>query len=126
MNQLNLADYRSRRSSRRGAAFLLIVAALLLVVTGVTFQAVRSESLQRKAQRTRLRAETMLRAIDAASVFVATDESSGKDITPMHFPIDETQWIRVSTQTTGAGSRVVAEWVRNEEVVDTISRELDN
>lgn len=113
-------DSGRKQSARRGAAFLLLVIAVLLVITGATFQMLQSEWTIRRARGEAQRAETMQRAIDAvANADAASDQA-------VRMPVDENQWIEVATQSNDDGEQLVANWVRNGNVIDTLKRRMND
>ena len=107
----------SIRRGQRGAAFLLLVVALLLVVTGATLQLIKRERIVRRGLGKNDRSHTMLRAIDAVSGSI--DESD----LPICLPLEDRHSIVIRLETGSEGRQLVAEWIHNNKLIDTIRRE---
>ena len=112
---MSVRTNRLSRKQRTGAAFLLLIVGLLLVVAGATFHMVKSEWIVRRGQSQQGRATTMRRAILAAEETVTT--SGG----PVRLPVDQQHWIVVQSESSDNGVRLVAQWMREGTVIDTMT-----
>ncbi len=109
----------SKCSARTGAAFLLLIFLVLLVVLGATQTMVRSEMTTRRSEQGRLRIRSMVTAIDAAQ------KMSGESTDAVRLPIEPAtnEFIEVTIHKND--SRVVARWLRGDQVIDEMTQKLD-
>ena len=109
----------SNRSPRNGAAFLLLIFLVLLVVLGATQTMVRSEMTTRRNEQGRLRIRSMVTAIDAAQ------NMAGESIASVRLPIEPASNEFIEVTINQDDSRVVARWLRGDQVIDEMTQQLD-
>ena len=107
------------RSPRNGAAFLLLIFLVLLVVLGATQTMVRSEMTTRRNEQGRLRIRSMVTAIDAAQ------NMAGESTDSVRLPIEPAANEFIEVTINQDESRVVARWLRGDQVIDEMTQQLD-
>jgi hypothetical protein len=112
-------DHLSKCSARKGAAFLLLIFLVLLVVLGATQTMVRSEMTTRRSEQGRLRIRSMVTAIDAAQ------NMTGESTDSVRLPIESAANEFIEVTVYKNDSRVVARWLRGNQVIDEMTQKLD-
>ncbi len=112
-------NYFSTRSVRTGAAFLLLIFLVLLVVLGATQTMVRTEMMNRRNEQGRLRIRSLVTAI------VAAQNMTGESTTSVRLPIEPAANEFIEVTVNKNESRVVARWLRGDQVLDEMTQELD-
>ncbi len=109
---------KAAASARQGAAFLLLVMVVLLVIVAATQWLVGSSVTNRKGEADRLRARSLIAAIDQAQ---GLSDLQG----PLRLPIDETNNERIEVVASDDDSTLTAIWLRGDAEIARLVRPRD-
>ena len=116
--RIDLFSAPPRVKSRRGAAFLMLVALVALVVLGATTSLVQSEVQSRRATKRWLRAQVMTAAVERATQFGITSDTSWS----LPLADSDVEFLEVSKN--DVSSEIVVRWIRRGDVIDQMIREV--